>query len=71
MAFENYNQFQLPGMYINGRYVTDLLKEELGNTNPFDPFDRRTWFTMPDGRVWVHKDHGIPKCMTFAALCNT
>lgn len=57
-------------MEYQGKHIAHLLREELGDTNPYTALNERIWFTLPDAHVWIHKDYELPKCMMFMLIKN-
>jgi predicted solute-binding protein len=48
--------------YINA------LRHSYGDTDLFEPYKYRTWFTMPFGCIYIRKDLDAPSFLTFLLL---
>ena len=68
MSFADYRSFKLRDLWIERDHVSKYLREELGDTDILTPLNKRIWFTMPDGYVWIHKDVEVPASLLFKIL---
>jgi hypothetical protein len=54
---------------IWGSEEADMCKQHLGENDPFELLQNRTWFTVPDG-IYIRNDCLDSKLVTWFALKN-